>query len=321
MIGRTTLIGVPDQTYQPTLSQLRAFTAIAQHRHFGLAAASLGVSQPTLSQSLVALESGLGLQLVERSTRRVLITAAGKGLVAQAQATLEAADQFTALAAGTGETLAGALRMGFIPTAAPYVLPSLLAALRAQLPALTPRITEDQTSRLVAALRSGELDVALLALPAGERGLAEIPLYTEDFVLALPPGHKLAGKRGLDAGVVGQLPMLLLDEGHCLREQTLDVCRRAGVAAQVLGDTRAASLTTVVRCVAGGLGVTLLPEMALEAESARTDIAIARFRAPAPGRQLGLLYRASSARGPGYERLAEIMRDAHPGNTKGSSAA
>ncbi|WP_406279868.1 hydrogen peroxide-inducible genes activator [Nocardia sp. NBC_00881] len=299
-----------DQTYQPTLSQLRAFVAIAEYRHFGTAAARLGVSQPTLSQALAALENGLGLQLIERSTRRVLVTAAGMRLLPKAMATLEAADRFVASA--TGDGLGGTLRMGIIPTVAPYVLPGLLPELRKKLPALHPQIIEDQTARLLEGLRTGVLDVALLALPTEVPGLVEIPLYTEEFVLVTARGHELAGRKDLSASVLDALPLLLLDEGHCLRDQTLDLCRSADAHPAAVGDTRAASLATVVQCVAGGLGVTLIPEMAVTAETARGTLDIAHFAAPAPGRTIGLAFRASSARADDYEYLAAIIRVQRP---------
>lgn len=310
MISRTTLIGVTDQTYQPTLSQLRAFVAIAEYRHFGTAAARLSVSQPTLSQALASLENGLGLQLIERSTRRVLVTAAGKRLLPQAMATLEAADRFVASASGDG--LGGTLRLGLIPTVAPYVLPRLLPELRRQLPALVPHVIEDQTARLLDGLRSGVLDVALLALPNEATGLVELPLYTEEFVLVTPRGHELAGQTGVAPSALDSLPLLLLDEGHCLRDQTLDLCRSQDVRPGPVGDTRAASLATVVQCVAGGLGVTLIPEMAVASETARGTLDIARFAQPAPGRTLGLVFRGSTARAEDYERLAEIIRAHRP---------
>ncbi|WP_327119427.1 hydrogen peroxide-inducible genes activator [Nocardia sp. NBC_01730] len=299
-----------DQTYQPTLSQLRAFVAIAEYRHFGTAAARLGVSQPTLSQALAALENGLGLQLIERSTRRVLVTAAGMRLLPKAMATLEAADRFVASA--TGDGLGGTLRMGIIPTVAPYVLPGLLPELRKKLPALRPQIIEDQTARLLDGLRTGVLDVALLALPTEMPGLVEIPLYTEEFVLVTARGHELAGRKDLSASALNALPLLLLDEGHCLRDQTLDVCRSADAHPSAVGDTRAASLATVVQCVAGGLGVTLIPEMAVTAETARGTLDTARFAAPAPGRTIGLAFRVSSARADDYEYLAAIIRVQRP---------
>ncbi|MFI1916907.1 hydrogen peroxide-inducible genes activator [Nocardia sp. NPDC020380] len=299
-----------DQTYQPTLSQLRAFVAIAEYRHFGTAAARLSVSQPTLSQALASLENGLGLQLIERSTRRVLVTPAGKRLLPQAIATLEAADRFVASAAGSGP--GGTLRMGIIPTVAPYVLPTLLPELRTQLPGLVPHVIEDQTARLLDGLRSGVLDVALLALPTEASGVVEIPLYTEEFVLVVPRGHGYAGRPDLKPSDLDSVPLLLLDEGHCLRDQTLDLCRANDAHPGTVGDTRAASLATVVQCVAGDLGVTLIPEMAVAAETSRGTLEIARFAAPAPGRTLGLAYRASTARTDDYIRLAEIIRAHRP---------
>lgn len=310
MISRTILIGVTDQTYQPTLSQLRAFVAIAEYRHFGTAAARLGVSQPTLSQALASLENGLGLQLIERSTRRVLVTAAGKRLLPQAMATLEAADRFVATAAGDG--LGGTLRLGIIPTVAPYVLPTLLPELRRQLPALVPHVVEDQTARLLDGLRTGVLDVALLALPTEATGLLEIPLYSEEFVLVTPRDHELAGRDDLSPAALNRLPLLLLDEGHCLRDQTLDLCRAQEITPGPVGDTRAASLTTAVQCVAGGLGVTLIPRMAVASETARGTLDIAHFASPAPGRTLGLVFRGSTARTEDYEQLADIIRSQRP---------
>ncbi|MFX0580863.1 hydrogen peroxide-inducible genes activator [Nocardia nepalensis] len=300
-----------DQTYQPTLSQLRAFVAIAEYRHFGTAAARLSVSQPTLSQALAALEHGLGLQLIERSTRRVLVTAAGMRLLPQAMATLEAADRFVASA--TGDSLGGTMRIGIIPTVAPYVLPNLLPELRKVLPALIPQVVEDQTARLLEGLRTGVLDVALLALPTEAPGLVEIPLYTEEFVLVTPRGHELAGRTDIAPATLDTLPLLLLDEGHCLRDQTLEFCRSADAHPGAVGDTRAASLATVVQCVAGGLGVTLIPEMAVAAETSRGTLETAHFAAPAPGRTLGLAFRGSTARAEDYERLAEIIRSQRPG--------
>ncbi|MEC3914587.1 hydrogen peroxide-inducible genes activator [Nocardia sp. CDC160] len=299
-----------DQSYQPTLSQLRAFVAIAEYRHFGTAATRLGVSQPTLSQALASLESGLGLQLIERSTRRVLVTGDGKRLLPQAIATLEAADRFVASAAGQG--LGGTLRLGIIPTVAPYVLPTLLPELRRRMPNLVPHIIEDQTARLLDGLRSGVLDAALLALPSEATGLVEIPLYTEEFVLVLPRGHALAGRENLKPADLDGLPLLLLDEGHCLRDQTLDLCRSGDAHPGAVGDTRATSLATVVQCVAGDLGVTLIPAMAVAAETARGTLDIATFAAPAPGRTVGLAFRSSTTRGDDYDLLAEIIRECRP---------
>ncbi|WP_424806488.1 LysR substrate-binding domain-containing protein [Rhodococcus sp. 27YEA15] len=300
-----------DQTYHPSLSQLRAFVAVAEYRHFGTAAARSGVSQPTLSQALAALEAGLRVRLIERSTRRVLVTADGQRLLPQAKNILEAADSFVASAAGTGTRLTGPLRVGLIPTVAPYVLPGLLPAVRDALPGLQPQIVEDQTARLLDALRSGALDVAVMALPAGAPGLVEIPVYDESFVMVVPAGHQLAGRVDLTPNALDSLPLLLLDDGHCLRDQTLDLCRSVD-AHPLAGDTRATSLATVVQCVAGGLGVTLVPESAVVVELRRGDLDTAHFAAPVPGRTIGVVFRSSSGRAEGFRQFADLIASVSP---------
>jgi LysR family hydrogen peroxide-inducible transcriptional activator len=295
-----------DKTYQPTIAGLRAFVAVAEKQHFGTAATALGVSQSTLSQALSGLETGLGAQLIERSTRRVFLTTQGTQLLPQAQAVIEAAMAFSAAAAGSSDPLQGSIRLGLIPTVAPYVLPTLLAGLADRLPALDLRLVEDQTERLLTGLREGSVDAALIALPAASNGITEIPIYDEDFVLAVPPGHPLAGKRRVPPTALAELPLLLLDEGHCLRDQALDVCRNAGVHAE-LANTRAASLATAVQCVAGGLGVTLIPQSAVPVETARSRLELAYFAAPRPGRCIGLVFRSSSGREAPYRQLAGLI--------------
>ncbi|CAJ1498128.1 hydrogen peroxide-inducible genes activator [[Mycobacterium] kokjensenii] len=297
-----------DTSYQPTLAGLRAFAAVAEKHHFSLAAAGLGLSQSTLSQALSSLETGLGIQLIERSTRRVFLTAEGQQLLPHAHAVLDAAAQFSAAAAGVVDPLQGSMRLGLIPTVAPYVLPAVLAGLSAQLPELHLRVVEDQTERLLTGLREGAVDAALMALPTEVAGVTEIPLYDEDFVLALPPGHALAGKRRLSPTALADLPLLLLDEGHCLRDQALEICRNAGVRAE-LATTRAASLSTAVQCVNGGLGVTLIPQTAVAVEAERNGLALAYFAPPRPGRRIGLVFRTSSGRDESYRRLAGIIGD------------
>ncbi|TFI44184.1 hydrogen peroxide-inducible genes activator [Rhodococcus sp. 1R11] len=297
-----------DRSYQPTPSHLRAFVAVARYRHFGTAATQLGITQPSLSQALVALEQGLGVQLIERNTRRVLVTEAGAQLLGRATAALDAADGLVSAAAGLDGCLTGVLRLGMIPTVAPYVLPALLPAVRATYPDLVPKIVEDHTVRLLDALRAGTIDVAVLAGPIADSGLVELPMYTEDFVLAVPAGHVLAGRDDLTVADLRGLPLLLLDEGHCLREQTLDLCRSVDFAPDA-GDTRATSLTTVVQCVAGGLGLTLLPRSAVRVEIARNGLSTAEFAQPAPGRTIGLAYRASSARSTEFGALASLLAD------------
>lgn len=302
----TILIGITDKGYQPTLAGLRAFVAVAEKQHFGSAANALGVSQSTLSQALAALEAGLDLHLVERSTRRVFLTTEGRSLLPHAQAAVEAVEAFTTAAAGEADPLNGSIRFGIIPTVAPYVLPTVLAGLTRRLPTLTVRVIEDQTERLLTALREGSLDTALIALPADYGGLTEIPIYEEDFVLALPPGHPMADRHGVPVAALSELPLLLLDEGHCLRDQALDVCQNAGVRAEH-ADTRADSLATAVQCVNGGLGVTLIPQSAVSVEAARSRVGLTHFAAPTPGRRIGLVYRASSGRDEAYRQLAAIM--------------
>jgi LysR family hydrogen peroxide-inducible transcriptional activator len=297
---------MPDKSYQPTIAGLRAFVAVAEKQHFSSAATILGVSQSTLSQALAALETGLGTLLIERSTRRVFLTAEGEQLLPRAQAVVEAMDAFTAAAAGASDPLQAGMRLGLIPTVAPYVLPTLLAGLAEQLPSLTLRVIEDQTERLLTLLREGALDAALIALPADAVGVTAIPIYDEDFVLALPPGHPLSGKRRVPTTALSQLPLLLLDEGHCLRDQALDVCHKAGVRAE-LANTRAASLATAVQCVTGGLGVTLIPQSAVPVESARSRLGLAQFAAPRPGRRIGLVFRSSSGRDESYRQLATLV--------------
>ncbi|OBB64235.1 hydrogen peroxide-inducible genes activator [Mycobacterium sp. 852014-50255_SCH5639931] len=306
---------MPDKIYQPTIAGLRAFAAIAEKRQFSSAATALGVSQSTLSQALAALETGLGTQLIERSTRRVLLTTEGTALLPRAQAVIEAVDAFTAAAVGSSDPLRGGMRLGLIPTVAPYVLPTVLAGLAEQFPGMTLRVTEDQTERLMTVLREGALDAALIALPAATGGVTAIPIYDEDFVLALPPGHPLSGKRRVPATALADLPLLLLDEGHCLRDQALDVCHKAGVRAE-LANTRAASLATAVQCVTGGLGVTLIPQSAVPVEATRTRLGLAQFATPRPGRRIGLVYRSSSGRDESYRQLADmigrLISDEHP---------
>ena len=295
-----------DKAYHPTLAGLRAFATVAEKHHFSGAAADLGVSQSTLSQALSVLEVGLGVRLIERSTRRVSLTAEGEVLLPHAQAVLAAAAQFVAVASGESDPLRGTLRLGLIPTVAPYLLPTLLAGLAERLPALTLRVVEDQTDRLLAALRDGALDAALLALPTEISGVTEVAVYDEDFVLALPPGHPLSGKRRVSPAALADLPLLLLDEGHCLREQALDICRTAGVRAE-LSVTRAASLATAVQCVAGGLGVTLIPQTAVPVEAERSGLGLAYFAPPRPGRRIGLVFRSTSGRDGPYHRLAGMI--------------
>lgn len=298
---------MPDHRFVPSVTQLRVFLSVAERLHFRSAAEELGMSQPSLSQALSTLEDGLGIHLVERSTRSVLVTPAGQKLLPYARAAVTSMDAVADAAAGSGGPLFGALRIGVIPTAAPYLLPGLLPALGEQFPDLRPRIVEDQTARLVDGLRSGAIDLAVMALPTDAAGVVATPLYTEPFALLVPAGHELAGREGLPLDALVDQPLLLLDEGHCLRDQTVDLCRRVSAPVLGRGESRAASLTTAVRCVAGGLGVTLVPESAVGPESSDPAIAVARFADPVPGRTMGLVLRSATAGSEAYDEFGRVV--------------
>ncbi|MBZ8177945.1 LysR family transcriptional regulator [Corynebacterium sp. 3HC-13] len=288
-----------NKDYRPTLAQLRTFVTVAENRHFGIAAAKLGISQPSLSQALVSLETGLGVQLIERSTRKVLVTPTGLELLPLAKATLDAADAFLARSKGVQGTLTGSLTLGIIPTIAPYLLPDLLKLVHADYPELELSIVEDQTRHLENMLRDGQIDMALMAVPSELPGMREIPLYYEDFVVVVPEGHNLAGRYDLDLECLEDLDLLLLDDGHCLHDQIVELCRQANIkpsdAAHAI--TRASSLTTVMQLVVGHMGSTLVPVSAVAAECQRPGLATATFDDNVTARRrVGLVYRHSSAR-------------------------
>lgn len=296
-------------TSAPTLAQLRAFIAVGRLRHFGDAAAALGVSQPTLSQAISTLEANLGIQLVERNPRMVLVTSAGERLLPLAETAINAVDALVD-AVEPSRWLTGPLSIGIIPTIAPYLLPATLRTLRREAPDLEMSVREDQTWRLVESLRRGDLDVAVLALPVHESGLVDIPVYEEDFVLAVPPKHELAGQDKVPTTVLNDLPVLLLDEGHCLRDQALDVCVHAGAVSAGRDTARASSLATIVQLVAAGMGATLLPATAVPVESRGASVGVAEFADPVPGRRIGLVFRGTSSRAEEFADLAEILRRA-----------
>jgi len=286
------------------VSQLRAFTAVAEHLHFRDAAAAIGMSQPALSGAVAALEETLGVQLVERTTRKVIITPLGERVAAHARGVLAGLHALGEEVEASRRPFTGPMHLGVIPTVAPYLLPTVLQLARDSYPDLELHIHEERTPRLLDGLAAGRLDVLLLALPSVP-GMRDIPLYDEDFVLITPPGHELAGRTDVPRDLLLDLDVLLLEEGHCLRDQALDLCREAA------GGTRAAGLPTLVQLVAGGLGVTLLPATAVEVETGRADrLATTRFAAPAPGRRIGLTHRPGSARTPEYQRLAGTLREA-----------
>lgn len=291
----------------PTVAQLRAFVAVADHQHFREAAGALGVSQPTLSQSLSTLEAHLGVHLVERNPRRVLVTPEGRHLLPLARRAIEAVDAFHA-AALPDSWLTGPLHVGVIPTIAPYLLPPLLPALTREAPDLQLHVHEDQTDRLLEALADGSIDLAVLALPLKDARVQVQPLYREDFVLAVPPSHPWSGSTKVRVADLRDQQLLFLESGHCLRDQTVDICLSSGIEHAGESNARAASLSTIVQLVSAGLGMTFLPETAVKVETRGAHLGVARFAGPAPGRQIVLVHRRSSTRTEEFEDFAEILR-------------
>ena len=286
-----------------TLRQLQYVCAVAEELSFRGAAKRCHVSQPSLSAQVAEIESGLGVRIFERSRGGVLLTSAGDELVERARALLLASADLVDLAKRHGDPLAGVLRLGVIPTISPYLLPDLDPALRRAFPKLQIRWVEDKTESLTLKIRAGTLDAALLALESDLGDLAHAPIGEDTFVLAVPPAHELAKGRGpLSVDVLATRRVLLLDDGHCFREQALNLCTIAG--AQEHG-FRATSLSTLVQMAASGAGVTVLPQMALEVENRRNELMIRRFRAPAPFRTLAFVWRPGSHLG---EPLRELAR-------------
>nr|WP_237526227.1 hydrogen peroxide-inducible genes activator [Streptomyces sp. SID4913] len=290
---------------------MRAFTAVAEYLHFRDAAAAIGMSQPALSGAVSALEEALGVQLIERTTRKVLLSPAGERLAVRARVVLEAVGELMEEAEAVRAPFTGVLRLGVIPTVAPYLLPTVLRLVHERYPALDLQVHEEQTSSLVEGLAAGRLDLLLLAVPLGIPGVTELPLFDEDFVLVMERSHWLGGRDDLPREALRELPLLLLDEGHCLRDQALDICREAGRTQGAPVTTTAAGLSTLVQLVAGGLGVTLLPRTAVTVETARNDaLTTGYFADPAPARRVALGMRTGAARHEEFEEFAAALRGA-----------
>ena len=289
---------------RPTLRQLEYLLAVAETLNFRAAAAASHVSQPALSAQIRLLEEQLGVKLLERDKRSTRLTPAGEIVVGQARAVLADVDDLVDAALGQAEPLSGDLRLGAIPTVAPYVLPGLLRGVAQRHPRLRLVVQEAQTASLLESLRVNRVDVALLALP--EKGVASRPLYDEPFLLVAPAGHELARKPTVRAADLKRQPLLLLDDGHCLREQALSFCRGSGVAP--VTDVRAASLATLVQLVAAGVGLTLLPASAAVVEVRNgADLVVRPFARPQPHRTIGLVWRPTSTRATEYAQLAETV--------------
>lgn len=290
------------------LRDLEYLVAVADHRHFGEAAAACFVSQPTLSTQLKKLEAELGVALIERSPRRVALTPAGERVVARAREVLDGAEEIRAIARAARDPEAGALRLGLFPTLAPYLLPHVVGRLHERFPRLELWLVEEKSAVLAERVRDGRLDAVLLARPAGVEGLVEEPLFREDFVLAVPSEHPLAGISGpLEASALAGQEVLLLDEGHCLRDQALSVCQIVGASER--RGFRATSLETLRQMVAAGVGITLLPRLAVSPPVPATgSLRLIEFAEPVPRREISLLWRPTSPSRELLPRVAEILR-------------
>lgn len=291
-----------------TLQELRYLVAVAEAGQVARAAERCHVGQPTLSTQLKKLEDTLGVQLFERGPRGLTPTAAGAPIIAQARIVLEETEKLRTLARATQDPMAGPLRLGAIPTLGPYLLPHLLPVIRKRYPQLRLLLSELLTAQLVEAVHAHTLDCALLALPVAHEGLEAMELFREPFEVALPAGHPLARKKHVQPGDLAHECLLLLAEGHCLRDQALDVC---GVAkSEAREEVQATSLETLRQMVAAGIGCTLLPQLATQG-GARPDkrlIELRPFARPTPTRLIGLLWRARGARAETARQLGELIR-------------
>jgi LysR family hydrogen peroxide-inducible transcriptional activator len=288
------------------LRDLRYLVALADERHFGKAAERCYVSQPTLSAQIRKLEEYLGVPLVERQPKRVALTDAGDKIVRRARLLLQEADAIVELAKAERDPLAGPLKLALIPTVGPYLLPHVAGRLRRELPRLKLMLYEYQTQPLLERLRAGEIDVGILALPVDLDGLDCAELYDEPFTLAVPAAHPLASVDRVRVEDLRGETLLLLEDGHCLRDQALEVCGRVRVQ-----DFRATSLETLRQMVAAGHGITLLPELAADAPvGTARGLRVKPFVKPAPGRTIGAVWRKSTTRTPAIDAIVAAVRTA-----------
>lgn len=281
------------------MKQLRYFDAVARSGHFGRAAEECAISQPALSVQIREMEQTMGAALFERGPRQVHLTALGAAMVPRVRAILRAVDELSDLSRAAQGRLSGRLRLGVIPTIAPYLLPALVGALAQSHPELELAPREAVTGKLISALIEAQLDAAILALPVSEPALAEVPLFTEDFVLVRPAAE--AGRPVPSAEALPKMRLLLLEEGHCFRDQALAFCKVGGVTPRTVME--GSSLATLTQMVGAGIGVTLLPEIALPVETRSAPVSVARLAAPAPSRRVGMVWRRSS---PLAAQLAEV---------------
>ncbi len=290
------------------LRDLEYLLAVDEERHFHRAADRCFVSQPTLSGQLKKLEQELGVQLVDRSSRQVRMTEAGRAVADQARRVLNEARAIKSIAQTFHDPMQGELQLGLIPTVAPYLLPLIMPLLKKQYPDLKLWLHEQQTSVLLDKLRSAELDLLILALPVETDEFEELDLFSEAFWLAAPKHEPLAKKKSISLADLQDREMLLLEEGHCLRGQALEVCFSAG--AHENAGFRATSLETLRHMVGEGMGMTLIPDLAVPKRRLKTDpVVYISFRKPKPSRRIGMLYRKDSYREDVFQNMAALIRD------------
>ena len=292
----------------PTFKQLRYFLALVETRHFGRAAERCHVTQPALSMQVRDLEALLGVPLVERTSSGVFLTVEGEEVARRAHDILLAVRDLAELARRRGRVLTGRFKVGVIPSIGPYLLPQLLPRLHAAYPDLELSLRESQTAHLVEDLAAGRLDLLILALPIERDDVETVALFDDNFTLAVHPDHPLAGRAIVQQKELLAERLLLLEEGHCLRDQALALCQ--SVTGEDVDDFRASSLATVVQMVINGYGCTVLPEIALAVEvGGRNDIRIVPFASPVPARSVGLAWRASSPRKTDFAAFGRFVSD------------
>jgi LysR family transcriptional regulator, hydrogen peroxide-inducible genes activator len=288
------------------LKDLKYLVALAETSHFGRAAERTFVSQPTLSAQLKKLEEHLGVKLVERQPKNVQLTEVGKQIVVRARRMLDEENEIIALARNNTDPLAGKLKVALIPTVGPYLLPRVMQKIRKALPQLGLMLYEHQTEPLLKRLRDGEIDLGVIALPAVQEGLESRVLYEEAFTVALPMSHPLAQKPSIKVQDLKGQTLLLLEDGHCLRDQALEICSRVDV--REAEDFRATSLETLRQMVVAGLGITLLPELAVESPfGSQRGLTIREFAKPAPTRTVGAVWRKSSTRALAIAAVCDVV--------------
>ncbi|WP_395456550.1 LysR substrate-binding domain-containing protein [Azospirillum melinis] len=286
-----------------TLRQLRYFDALAQHAHFGRAAAACAVSQPALSMQIKELEEALGAALVERGGRSIRLTAFGQEASLRVRDILRSVDQLGELALVSRNRISGRLRIGMIPTIAPYLLPAVIGAITREHPQVEIEVREAMTSKLIEELADGRIDTAIVALPVFEPSLTEVVLFTEDFLLVRPADD--AGKPVPTGEMLREMRLLLLEEGHCFRNQALSFCNMPSTSPRKA--LEANSFSTLVQMVRAGMGVTLIPEMAVGVETGSGAVSVVRFKDPQPSRTVGMVWRRTSPLAGQFLKLTELL--------------